>query len=326
MKRTIVEKDDILSPSSAKSGTSYQEAIFVDEDDVDNKKPQATNDQHSCSDDEIELHESEELKRAASNEAIPTSKAGFQTHPLYVIPSVLGNTEVLAPDASKRICGVFKGELVYRRSDVSNAQPAQKWLYEGRKVLERELAKPIKRVKSRKKSTPKGFQALKSYGVGVSNDDSEEQHERELSVSNQPLGDGMTDLYATWQTESWSPQWVGPNDPIPVNEYRNVELALSNPGLVHIDIQGLANVAKTLGIPYAPCLLGFEGHGGNRTPTIRGIVVHAHNEQLLREAGGEVTCHAIEEESENRRRNIYRLWKKLMVGLLTKERIEREYG
>jgi len=136
----------------------------------------------------------------------------------------------------------------------------------------------------------------------------------------------MEDLYAIWQTEAWSPPYVGPNDPIPVNEFRNVELELLNPGLVHIDTRGVAKIAKQLHIPYAPCLVGFEGQGGNRTPSVLGIVVHQHNAELLREATVEVTHHTIEEEEENHRRAALRRWKRLMVGLLTKERVEREYG
>lgn len=92
-----------------------------------------------------------------------------------------------------------------------------------------------------------------------------------------------------------------------------------SPGLYHFSIDNLFS-------PYAPCLLGFEGHGGNRTPTIRGIVVHEHNADLLREASVEVERKSIEDESEKRRRAIYTKWKKLLVGVLTKDRIEREYG
>jgi xeroderma pigmentosum group C-complementing protein len=307
------------------SGVNEQEAINVDEDD--DRKPAAvhtavTHDPF----DSLADHEREELNQCSKKEAIPTSKAAFRTHPLYVIPSELGKTEVLHPDASKRVVGVFKGQLVYRRSDVSTALTAKKWLYEGRKVLDTELAKPIRRLKARKIPTSTSFKALKSYGVGVSNDGSEDQRKQVIADASKPLEDGMEDLYAHWQTEDWSPPWLGPMDDIPVNEYRNVELALLNPGLVHIDQRGIATVAKKLGIPYAPCLLGFEGHGGNRTPTIRGVVVHQHNEQLLREAGMEVTSHAMQQEHDDRRKAIHLRWKRLMVGLLTKARVEREYG
>ena len=273
--------------------------------------------------DQVDDHENDELVQAARNEAIPTSKAGFKTHPLYVIPSELGKTEVLHPDAKQRVCGVFKGQLVYRRSDVSTIYTAKKWLYLGRKVRENEIAKPIKSQTKRKKSPTKGFKALRSYGVGATNDGDEE---RQIELGTIPLDDGTDKLYGIWQTDPWSPAYVGPNDDIPTNEFKNIELALLNPGLVHIDQTGMAGVAKKLGIPYAPCLLGFEGHGGNRTPTVRGIVVHEHNEQLIREAGTEVQSFEAEQACNDRRRFILLQWKRLMVGLLTKDRLEREYG
>lgn len=243
-----------------------------------------------------------------------------------MIKSVLGNAEVLAPGANERVCGVFKGQLVYRRSDVTTAYPARKWPYLGRNVRPSELGKPIKQVKARRKPASTNFKALKSYGVGKSNDGSEERKSQDILQASQPLDDGMEQLYAHWQTDPWRPAPVAPTDPIPVNEHKNVELELINPGLVHIDERGIAKVAKKLGVPYAPCMMGFEGQGGNRVPTVRGIVVHAHNEQLLREAGVEVTSYAVEEEIKNRRNATLGRWKKLLTGLLTKERLEREYG
>ena len=75
-----------------------------------------------------------------------------------------------------------------------------------------------------------------------------------------------------------------------------------------------------------PCLLGFEGHHGNRTPTIRGIVIHEHNEELLREANVEMASHILEQSHKKRQDEIYGKWKRLLVGLLTKERLDRAYG
>mmetsp|Transcript_26973 Transcript_26973/g.47961 ORF Transcript_26973/g.47961 Transcript_26973/m.47961 type:complete len:98 (-) Transcript_26973:910-1203(-) len=83
---------------------------------------------------------------------------------------------------------------------------------------------------------------------------------------------------------------------------------------------------KKLAIPYKPCLLGFEGHQGQRTPTIRGIVVHAHNEELLREAHAEMAQHLFQQEKESKENEILRKWKRLLVGVLTKDRLERSYG
>ena len=300
-----------LNSVKASNGSSQHPIVLDESDNIDETLNR------------LDDHENDELIKAANNEAMPTSKAEFKTHPIYVIPSELGKTEALHPDAKQRVCGVFKGQLVYRRSDVSTLYTAKKWLYSGRKVRDNELTNPIKTPTKRKKPPVKGFKALRSYGVGATNDGSEK---RQIEQGSIPLDDDTDKLYGIWQTDAWSPDYIGPNDDIPTNEFKNIELALLNPGLVHIDQTGLAGVAKKLGIPYAPCLLGFEGHGGNRTPTVRGIVVHEHNEQLIREAGVEVQNFQVEKECNDRRRYLLLQWKRLMVGLLTKDRLDREYG
>ena len=278
-------------------------------------------------DEDFELKEQHELKASVSSEAIPTSKTAFKNHPVYAIPSALKKAEVLVPDSKTRICGMFKGELVYKRCDVSPAYPAKKWLYEGRKVRESELSRPAKLTKTKKNQTSKTFKALATYGVGWSNDGTEEARNKEIERSLVPDDEaGKERLYGKWQTDPWSPEHVGPNDDIPLNEYRNVEKALLNPGLVHLEDPRMSLVAKKLGIKYAPCLLGFEGHQGKRTPTIRGIVVHTHNAELLREAYAEYESHALEKEFEKRQQEIYLRWKRLIVGIQTKARLDREYG
>ena len=112
----------------------------------------------------------------------------------------------------------------------------------------------------------------------------------------------MESLYVIWQTRKWSPPFVSSNDKIPVNGYRNVELVLLNPGLVHLRKKRIANVAKKLSIPYAPCLVGFEG----ANPKIEGIVVHEHNSELLFEAHVESESQTIEREVNEHQKSIYR--------------------
>ena len=346
----------------ASRGKSAEDAIALHEDSNDEEDhaelaPKTRNAMR-----EVEDHEKEELSASVCSEPIPTSKTAFKSHPMYVIPSILNSNEVLVPDSKSRICGVFKGEMVYRRSDVKVALPVKRWLYRRRKVKHSELSRPVKSIKARRKSAAKTFIALKSYGVGDSNDGSEEHRYTQLNIASQPLEDGMENVYAPWQTEPWNPPPVGPGDPIPVNEHNNVDLQLLNPGLVHIMEPRISKVAKKLGMyvgvvslsgavfmlfvlismsnshfadksvppchdsPYAPCLLGFEGHSGNRTPTVRGIVVHETNEILLREAHVEMTSQLLEESHSSRQQAAYRRWKKLLVAVLTKHRLERQYG
>jgi len=309
-----------------KKGRSPKDAIALESDESDsNPKPQASaHHDEECSASNIDHEEESQLQESAKQEPLPTSKAAFKKHPLYVIRSVLNSTEVLKPTAKNNVCGMFKGELVFRRTDVETALPAKRWLYEGRKVREAELESPILKVKARKPPTPKGgFKALDTYGFGAANDGSEESRLQQIREASAPLGDGKESLYGSWQTDPWEPSPVFPGDPIPVNEHRNVELELLNPGLVHVHLHHVAKVAKKLGLPYAPCLVGFEGSG---KPQVRGIVVHETNEELLREAHAAMADHLLREENEKKEKAILLRWKRLLVGVLTKDRLEREYG
>ncbi len=320
------------SPFKVEKCDKGRDILVIDDTDDDEHEEKKKHDSLASSqpngtieDEDSEDMEEQEFASMKEREAIPTSKAAFKNHPLYVIPSVLKRREVLAPDSKSRMCGMFKGELVYQRKDVSIAHTAKKWPYLGRKVKKPELSQPAKVVKARKKPMKKGFQALTSYGT------SKEDQAKNLAsgTGDDDEGadaDGKSRLYGKWQTLKWSPPPVGPNDPIPVNEHNNVELQLINPGLVHLELRRIAHVAKRLGVPYAPCLLGFEGHGGNRTPTVRGIVVHEHNVELLHEAHLEWESQAVENEYKERQRAIYGRWKKLIFGMMTKERLEREYA
>lgn len=148
--------------------------------------------------------------------------------------------------------------MVFRRTDVEQALTEKRWLYRGRKVRRSELEYPIKSTKARKTST-KGFKALKSYGVGLSNDGGNEFKKMQLEAGEAALDDGMENIYASWQTDPWSPTPISANDAIPVNEHRNVELELLNPGLVHVTLHRVSKVAKQLGmcVSYVKTIVTF---------------------------------------------------------------------
>ena len=207
-------------------------------------------DEDGDDDADVDRAERDELLASTTREAIPTNKAAFRTHPLYVVPSALRRNEALAPTARLRVCGVFKGELVYRRDDVGVASTARRWPYRGGRVREDEIGRPAKTVKARKKPSPVGFQALATYGAAV---DADQVSGRggfgAVGFEEEEENDGMDKLYGPWQTDAWSPPRVAPDDPILKNRHGNIELDLLNPGLVHLDFRGMASVAKRLGIP-----------------------------------------------------------------------------
>ena len=327
------------------NNASHNESSVIDVDEP--KISPSKNSEH-----DIEAQEMDEFKKSHTNEPIPTAKASFKNHPFYAIKSMLNKDEVLRQNANKHICGMFKvrkeliryplksphllfyflkhqGEIVYRRSDIFKALSAKKWLYNRRKVLGSELNKPakIRKVKSNNSTGKQSFKPLKSYGVGEVNDGSEQALEREIQkgLSNNIDRNDTEYLYGIWQTAEWSPQVVLPTEPIPVNEHNNIELELLNPGLFHLDERNMAKIAKRLSIPYAPCLIGFENSRQGRVPVIRGIVVHSHNADILNEAKFEMQSFDLEQENSKRMKTVYGRWKRLIVGLLTKERLEREY-
>ena len=63
---------------------------------------------------------------------------------------------------------------------------AKKWLYEGRKVKESELERPVKQVKARKKPVARGFKQLSSYGV------SEEAQNELIASMDKKKGAGLS--------------------------------------------------------------------------------------------------------------------------------------
>jgi xeroderma pigmentosum group C-complementing protein len=73
-------------------------------------------------------------------------------------------------------------------------------------------------------------------------------------------------------------------------------------------------------------LLGFEGHGGNRTPTILRDCRSPAQCCSLNEAFVEFERHAMEREQTEHETKVLKRWKKLIHGILLKDRLERDYG
>lgn len=312
--------------------TKLVDVVSLVEDDDQNNH--GLNGEDDDDDDSLSSSERNELSRTRTNEPIPTSKTAFNNHPVYALPSLLNQNEVLRPGAV--FCGMFKGEFVYRRDDsVDVARPARAWLRLRRRVKDSELENPVRVLKARKVGKKAGgFKALTDYGVGDAADDGGEES-RARQLERQRANDERQTrrdeesrrLYGKWQTERWTPPYVLPHEDIPVNEYGNVEKDLINPGLSHLTEHRVASVAKRLGIPYAPCLVGFDHSSGNgSTPTIRGIVVHEHNVELLREAQEAWESQLVETETTKREMEVFERWRTLIQGVVTKDRLDREYG
>ena len=239
---------------------------------------------------------------------------------------------------------MFAGEFIYSRSDVSLARTSRKWLFEGRKVKDSELSKPAKEVVKRKMAGGDGATSSTSFvsrasrrkgggkqGFGLStyNLDTEgtkESMERQKKLAEEDvIKEGSKDkemeaLYGEWQTVPWSPPRVEPGGPIPRNEYNNIELALLNPGLVHMPTVGISRVAKKIGIDYAPCLVDFNFQSGR--PVIQGVVVHECNKVLLQDAWQEMG-EIVRKEHE---KVVVGRWRVMVTKLMLDKRLEEEWG
>ena len=132
--------------------------------------------------------------RAIEKHPIPTTIGELRKHPLYVLARDIHVYQSLFPNDVKPIAHV-KGEPVYNRSDVKLLCSKEKWLLEGRQVLENE--KPYKTVAGRKKTGKKinGSRPAK-----------------------------QVELFGEWQTTLYQPPDII-DGIVPRNQYGNIEVS-----------------------------------------------------------------------------------------------------
>ncbi|KAG8836821.1 hypothetical protein FRC18_010627 [Serendipita sp. 400] len=248
--------------------------------------------------------EDAELQSLQHLEGMPTSVGGFKDHPLYALERHLRRDEVIHP---LHEIGKFRGESVYPRTNVQRIRSAETWMREGKII--REGQQPLKRVVQRA-HTINGKRALE---IGRADGLSE------------PATQG---LYAEWQTEIFVPEPVV-NGTVPKNNFGNINLFAPNMlpnGAVHIPIQGIAKVARQLGIDHAPAVTGFEFRKGHANPIVNGIVVATENEELVVSAYWESEQAVQEAERVKRHERVVRRWTRLVQGLRVRKRLTEEYG
>ncbi|KAJ3163748.1 hypothetical protein HDU88_006240 [Geranomyces variabilis] len=252
--------------------------------------------------------EDKQLRSAVVNEAMPKSLAGFKNHPLYALERHLLKYEAIYPIGPEHQVGVFKGEPVYKRSSVQELHTREAWLKLGRQVLPDE--EPAKHVKARVATINRMRKIEAERLTGASSDSSKSA------------------TYGLWQTVEYRAPPIGPDGKIPKNSFGNIELFHENmlpPGAVHLPFAGLVRLAKKLGIEYASAVTGFDFHKGRSTPVIAGIVVAEEYEEVLMAAFAEDLKRKREVERVKMQKRVYNRWARLISGLMTKERLIREY-
>ena len=155
-------------------------------------------------------------------------------------------------------------------------------------------------------------------GNGVNGEEEEDEEE-----------EGEVFLYGEWQTEPWDPP-AAKDGVVPKNDRGNVDLhgaALPPPGTVHVNLRGIARVARALGIDYATALVGFEFHrGGKTTPKFEGVVVCEEFEGRLREAHAEEEARLVAAKAERERREAKARWRVLFSAMWTRLSLREEFA
>ncbi|ORX37184.1 hypothetical protein BD324DRAFT_579270 [Kockovaella imperatae] len=247
--------------------------------------------------------EDAELETSQFSEGMPLHLNGFKDHPIYVLERHLKREEVITP---KREIGRFKGEPVYRRSNVVSCKTAENWMRLGRRVKNKE--EPLKWVKQRAVTL---------------------QKRRMQELALQERGEAVQQgLYAQWQTDVYIPPPIH-NGEIPQNSFGNIDLyapTMLPAGAVHLPYKGIAKVAKALTISYAEACTGFEFKKQRAIPVITGIVVAKENERIVLDAYWESAAAAESRERVKKEERALKRWVKLINGLRVRARLQEEYG
>lgn len=245
--------------------------------------------------------EDQQILENLCNRPLPTTMTEVKNHPLYIIkPHLLKYEALYPPDAAP--VGYIRGEPIYSRDCVVTLHNREKWHKEARVVREGE--KPYKMVKSRPKW--------------------DKVNRRIIKTEELPL----VEVFGYWQTDQFVPP-TAQDGKVPRNEYGNVELfqpSMLPKGTVHLQIPGLNRIARKLDIDCAPALTGFDVHNLGIHPVFDGWIVCKEFKKTLLDAWDEEQENIRIREQEKREKRIYGNWKKLIKGVLIRERIRVKYA
>lgn len=90
-------------------------------------------------------------------------------------------------------------------------------------------------------------------------------------------------------------------------------------------VPGLNRTCKRMGIDCAQAVVGFDFHSGSSHPTFDGFVVCEEFSEKVVEQWFEDQKEAERKEEEKYQQRVYGNWKKLIKGLLIRERLQRKY-
>ncbi|VBB87846.1 Conserved hypothetical protein [Yarrowia lipolytica] len=239
------------------------------------------------------------LRERVLAEGFPKNIQLFKNHPRYVLERHLRQDEVLK---EKNPCGIMsmktnsKPENVYPRSDVQQVKSANKWYQIGR------IIKPGQICKKRKKMAKSRFRL-----------DEEED----------------SPMYSFDQTEAYIPQPVVDGQ-VPRNGYGNVDLFtpfMMPPGGAHVRGKGAYMAAKSLGIDYANCVVGFDFTKGRQIkPRIDGVIVAEKYAKDVADVWSDMQEQTLAKEERNREVRALLRWRRYLTALKIRHRLDVEHG
>ncbi|KAH8290694.1 hypothetical protein KR054_005041 [Drosophila jambulina] len=245
-----------------------------------------------------DITENEQLHRIHADKPLPKSIAEFKDHPLYVLERHLLKFQGLYPPDAPTL-GFIRGEPVYARECVHLLHSREIWLKSARVVKLGE--QPYKVVKAR----PKWDKLTRSV------------------IKDQPL-----EIFGYWQTQEYEPP-TAENGIVPRNAYGNVELfkaCMLPKKTVHLRLPGLMRICKKLNIDCANAVIGFDFHQGACHPMYDGFIVCEEFQEVVTAAWEEDQQEQARKEQEKYETRVYGNWKKLIKGLLIRERLKKKYN
>ena len=250
--------------------------------------------------------EDDDLLRRARAEGMPKNVQDFKGHPVYVLERHLRMNEVIEPRREVGKVAVGSGnkaqklETVFRRQDVQLCRKADAWYRRGRDIRKGEV--PLKQVVSRR--------------------------QRARSPDEDADVDETAAVYAEYQTDVYEPPPVE-NGKVPKNTFGNLDVYVPSMipgGAIHVKHPLAVKAAQVLGIDYAEAVTGFEFKGRQGTAVISGVVVAAETRVAMVAVLVGLQSQASEQVKAERSHILIGLWKRWLISLRIRERIERDYG
>ncbi|KOC67990.1 DNA repair protein complementing XP-C cells like protein [Habropoda laboriosa] len=246
----------------------------------------------------ISKAENEMLLQRELEQPLPKTIGECKGHPLYVIVRHLLKFEALYPPDCVPLGHTNTGEAIYSRHCVHTLCSRETWLKKARVVKPNQ--EPYKIVKARPKYD---------------------------KLSGMKIKDSALEIFGEWQTMEYEPP-VAKDGIVPRNEYGNVDLfkqCMLPKGTVHINLPALNRIARKLNIDCAPAVVGFNFGSMGAVPALEGYVVCTEYEDTLREAWEAEQVEAIKRAKEKQEKRVYGNWKRLIHGLLIRERLIAKY-